>query len=116
MGFLCCFSLLLSSKYTPQFLFCFVELGKGWAPAVADSVAEFDNIGRCELLLNDSRSFWIGGSSNITTTSYSKEIDYSDYIAGNLVIKHLPIYLPILYFCTHFKILLYSKIYSWGIW
>ena len=57
--------------------FCFTELGTEWAPAVADSSAEFENIGRGELLLDDEEDFWIGSSTNLTPIGV---FNYSDYL------------------------------------
>ena len=57
--------------------FYYVELGKEWAPAIADSFTEHDNIGRVGLLLDNPLAFWIGGSTN---QRQFDSINYSDYI------------------------------------
>ena len=38
-----------------------LELGNGWAPAVADDAAELNLIQEKERLSTDDRDYWIGG-------------------------------------------------------
>ena len=39
----------------------FLELGTGWAPAVADDAAELKLIQEKERISTDDRDYWIGG-------------------------------------------------------
>ena len=38
-----------------------LELGTGWAPAVAEDVVELEFIKEKERLSSDDRTYWIGG-------------------------------------------------------
>ena len=38
-----------------------LELGTGWAPAVAEDVVELEFIKEQERLSSDDRTYWIGG-------------------------------------------------------
>ena len=41
--------------------FALLELGAGWAPAVADDIDELEDIQAHEILSTDDRDYWIGG-------------------------------------------------------
>ena len=49
----------ISLIYSSQSLL--LELGTGWAPAVADDVVELEFIQEQEQISSDDRSYWIGG-------------------------------------------------------
>lgn len=56
------------------------ELGAKWAPAVADTFCELENIRAAHKLLDDIHSFWIGGSTN---GNDGNTFDYFHYIPDN---------------------------------
>ena len=71
-----------SSKWLNTIPFLFItELGTGWAPAVADTSVELNNIDRGQKQLSNDRSFWIGGSTNEPATD-DIAMDYSKYVSG----------------------------------
>ena len=63
-----------------------LELGEGWAPAVLDTQVEHDFIKTTHLanLLQNIKSFWIGGS---TSQPENTTISYSEYNVNDTDIK-----------------------------
>ena len=55
----------------------FLELGDGWGPAILETEAEFNFVREADKSINDTNSYWIGGSTN---NCCLLEIPYSDYI------------------------------------
>ena len=45
-------------------LFVTLELGDGWFPAVMENENEFNFIREAQKFVTDSKSYWIGGSSD----------------------------------------------------
>ena len=59
-------------------LFCFLEIGSGWKPAVLNTVDEFNFIRIGQKSFINSDSFWLSGSTNLNGT-----IEFSNYIDNN---------------------------------
>ena len=65
---------------------CFVflhslEIGEGWAPAILNSQSEVDFLKQAQKDFGDNtRSFWIGGSTN---AALNKTFDFNSYLTGD---------------------------------
>ena len=53
-----------------------LELGAGWAPAIADNVDELEDIQAHEAFSTDFREYWIGGLAYNDTLEGKININY----------------------------------------
>ena len=59
------------------FSLCIAEFGEGWGPAVINSASELILIHEIQKKMNDSHSYWIGGS---TFVEHGESVTFYDYM------------------------------------